>query len=179
MKYKYCPLCGKKLEIKYSWDEGGVPYCDVHNQLFFDVPKPCIMVAIVKGEQILLLKQSYIFKNSKVLLAGYVGVDECAEDTVMREIQEESGLTVKNIKYLGSDYVEGKELLMLTFIAMYESGEIKKSDEVEWLDWINIEDALCQMTEDKVGTKVVQKVLEELGYGYKVAFRCKGEDYEV
>lgn len=179
MKYKYCPLCGKKLEIKYSWDEGGVPYCTVHKQLFFDVPKPCIMVAIIKGEQILLLKQSYIFKNSKVLLSGYVGVDECAEDTVIREIKEEAGITVRDIKYLGSDYVEGKELLMLTYIATYESGEIKKSDEVEWLDWINIEDALCQMTEDKVGTKVVKKVLKELGYEDLIAFRTESKEYEV
>lgn len=179
MKYKYCPLCGKELEIKYSWDEGGVPYCNIHNQLFFDIPKPCIMVAIIKGEQILLLKQSYIFKNSKVLLSGYVGVDECAEDTVIREIKEEAGLKVKDIKYLGSDYVEGKELLMLTYIATYESGDIQKSDEVEWLDWINIEEALCQMTEDKVGTKVVQKVLKELGYEDSVAFRCESKDYEV
>lgn len=162
MKFKYCPLCGEELVIKHSWDEGGVPYCNNHKQLFFDLPKPCIMVAVIKGEDILLLKQSYIYNNSKVLLAGYIGIDESAEDTVIREIREESGLEVSEIKYLGSDYVLGKELLMLTYMATYKSGEIKKSSEVEEMGWVKIKDALSFMEEDKVGKRVVEKVLKIL-----------------
>ncbi len=38
MKFKYCPLCGEKLIEKYSWDEGGVPYCERHNIMYFDTP---------------------------------------------------------------------------------------------------------------------------------------------
>lgn len=162
MKYKYCPLCGRKLVIKYCWDEGGVPFCETHKELFFNLPKPCIMVGIVKGEYILLLKQSYIFKNSKVLLTGYVGVDETAEQAVAREVKEESGLNISNIKYLGSDYVKGKELLMLTYMAFYESGEIIKSDEVEDMGWIKLDEALSLMEEDVVGRRVVEKILEQL-----------------
>lgn len=162
MKYKYCPLCGRKLVIKYCWDEGGVPFCETHKELFFNLPKPCIMVGIVKGEYILLLKQSYIFKNSKVLLTGYVGIDETAEQAVAREVKEESGLNISNIKYLGSDYVKGKELLMLTYMAFYESGEIIKSDEVEDMGWIKLDEALSLMEEDVVGRRVVEKILEQL-----------------
>ena len=162
MKYKYCPLCGKELTIKYCWDEGGVPFCEYDDQLFFNLPKPCIMVGVIRDEYILLLKQSYIFKNSKVLLSGYVGVDENAEETVMREVKEEAGIDIKNIRYLGSDYVKGKELLMLTYIADYESGEIIKSDEVEAIGWVKLTDALSEMEEDKVGTKVVTKIIDNL-----------------
>lgn len=179
MKFSYCPICGRELEIKDSWDEGGVPYCADHDAMFFDLPKPCVVVALIKDDKILLLKQSYIFKNSKVLISGYVGVNETAEDSVYREVKEETGIEVKNIKYLGSDFVKGKELLMLTYMAEYKSGEIKKSTEVEWLDWSNIEDALCEMTEDEVGKKVVKKVLLELGYEGKKAFRCEGNKCEI
>ena len=132
MKYKFCPLCGNKLEEKYSWDEGGVPYCFKDNVMFFDTPKPCIMVAIVKGDEILLLKQSYIFENSKVLLSGYVSNNESAEEAVIREVKEEAGIDIKNLKYLGSDYVKDKEILMITFMAEYSEGEIEKSTEVEY-----------------------------------------------
>lgn len=160
MKYKFCPLCGRGLEEKYSWDEGGVPYCSHDDVMFFDTPKPCIMVAIVKEDEILLLKQSYIYKNSKVLLSGYVGNNETAEEAVCREVKEEAGIDINNITYLGSDYVKDKEILMITFMADFVAGEIKKSTEVEGMGWSKLEGALEQMKEDLIGTRVVKKVLE-------------------
>lgn len=115
------------------------------------------MIGVVKENYILLLKQSYIFKNSKVLLTGYVGIDETAEEAAIREVKEESGLNVNGIKYLGSDYVEGKEILMLTYMAFYESGEIVKSDEVEDMGWVKLDEALSVMQEDIVGKKLLKK----------------------
>lgn len=160
MNYKFCPICGKGLEIKYSWDEGGVPYCKKDDMMFFDIPKPCIMVAIIKDEKILLLTQSYIYKNSKVLLTGYVGNNETAENAVHREVMEEAGIKIKNLTYLGTDFVKDKEILMITFMAEYYSGEIQKSDEVEGVDWFNLSDALDMMKEDLIGSKVVKKIIE-------------------
>ncbi len=160
MKYKFCPLCGRELEEKYSWDEGGVPYCSQDDLMFFDTPKPCIMVAIIKEDEILLLKQSYIYKNSKVLLSGYVGNNETAEEAVYREVKEEAGIEINNITYLGSDYVKDKEILMITFVADFVSGKIKKSNEVEGMGWNKLSNALNEMKEDTIGTKVVEKVLK-------------------
>lgn len=160
MKYKFCPICGRGLEEKFSWDEGGVPYCSHDDIMFFDTPKPCIMVAIIKEDEILLLKQSYIYENSKVLLSGYVGHDETAEDAVYREVKEEAGIEIENIRYLGSDYVKGKEILMITFVADFVSGEINKSTEVEGMGWTKLSNALEEMKEDIIGTKVVKKVLQ-------------------
>ncbi|MFL0197043.1 NAD(+) diphosphatase [Clostridium sp. WILCCON 0269] len=169
MKFVYCPICGGRLEEKYSWDEGGVPYCPKDNIMYFDTPKPCIMVAVVKGNYILLLKQSYIFKSCKVLLAGYVTNGETVEETVHREVFEESGLKIKDLKYLGSEYVinNKKEILMLTFMANYSNGYIKKSAEVEEVQWVHIDDALNQMKEDEIGKRIVKKVLKEIGYAEK------------
>lgn len=160
MKYKFCPLCGRGLEEKYSWDEGGVPYCSHDDVMFFDTPKPCIMVAIIKDDEILLLKQSYIYKNSKVLLTGYVDNNETAEEAVYREVKEEAGIDINNITYVGSDYVKDKEILMITFMADFVSGKINKSDEVEGMGWSKLAGALDEMKEDIIGTKVVKRVLE-------------------
>ena len=160
MKYKFCPLCGRGLEEKYSWDEGGVPYCSHDDVMFFDTPKPCLMVAIIKDDEILLLKQSYIYKNSKVLLTGYVDNNETAEEAVYREVKEEAGIDINNITYVGSDYVKDKEILMITFMADFVSGKINKSDEVESMGWSKLADALDEMKEDIIGTKVVKRVLE-------------------
>jgi NAD+ diphosphatase len=173
MKFLYCPKCGKKLIEKYSYDEGGVPYCPDDDIMYFDTPKPCIVVAVLKDEKILLLKQSYTFKDSKVLVSGYVNNGEIAEETVAREVKEETGITVSDIKYLGSDYLASKEILMLTFMAKYVEGEINKSSEVEWVDWSHIKDALCEMNEDEIGKKVVRKVLKDTGYDTERANRCE------
>ncbi|MBC2582849.1 NAD(+) diphosphatase [Clostridium sp. DJ247] len=173
MKFKYCPICGTELIEKYSWDEGGVPYCTVDKIMYFDTPKPCIIVAVVNDDKILLLKQSYIFKDSKVLLSGYVSTGETVEETVHREVLEEAGLKIKDLKYLGSEYLESKEIIMLTFMAKYDGGNIRKSSEVEWVDWSHIEDALCEMNEDEIGKRIVKKVLKEIGYNGERAFRCE------
>lgn len=172
MKYKFCPLCGKELIEKDSWDEGKVPYCTVDDMMFFDTPKPCIIVAVIKDDKILLLKQSYIFKNSKVLLSGYVSSGETVEETVCREVKEEVGLEIDSLKYLGSEYLKSRDIIMLTYMAKYKTGDITKSSEVEWVQWSHIEDALCEMSEDIIGKNIVKKVLEEIGYNGEKAYRC-------
>jgi NAD+ diphosphatase len=162
MKFNYCPICGRKLEIKDSLDEGGVPYCPVDDIMYFDTPKPCIVVAILKEKDILLLKQNYTYENSMILLSGYVANGESVEETVHREVKEEAGITIKELKYLGSDYLASKEIVMLTFMALYDSGEIIKSPEVDSAEWISLESALNEMYEDEIGKKIVKKVLAEL-----------------
>ncbi len=172
MKFTYCPICGRKLIDRDSWDEGAVPYCPVDDIMYFDTPKPCVVVAVMKGKEILLLKQSYIFKDSKVLVSGYVTNGESVEETVYREVKEETGITVGDIKYLGSDYLASKEIIMLTFSATYIEGQITKSSEVEWADWSNIDDAICEMREDEIGKRVIRKVLRGMNYKGKNAYRC-------
>lgn len=164
MKFVYCPICGTKLQPRDSWDEGSVPYCPNDDIMFFDTPKPCIVVAIIKERDILLLKQNYTYENSKVLLSGYVGHGEKVEDAVHREVKEESGLSIKDLKYLGSDCLESKEIVMLTFMANYESGELKKSSEVDDVAWVSIKNALEEMHEDEIGKRVVRKVIRELDW---------------
>jgi NAD+ diphosphatase len=172
LKFIYCPICGKKLIEKYSWDEGGVPYCPVDDIMYFETPKPCVVVAVMKGSEILLLRQNYTFKNSKVLVSGYVTNGESVENTVYREVKEETGISVGEIKYLGSEYLASKEIIMLTFMAKYVEGEINKSSEVDWADWQNINDALCEMSEDEIGKRVVRKLLKEIEYTGEEAYRC-------
>lgn len=164
MRFKYCPKCGRKLIEKDSYDEGSVPYCEFDDIMYFEAPKPCVVVAVIKGNKILLLKQSYIFKNSKVLVSGYVTNGENVEETVCREVKEETGIIVEDLKYLGSKYLDSKEIIMLAYMARYKEGEVIKSNEVEWADWYDLEDALDEMKENEIGKRIVRKVLKEIGY---------------
>jgi NAD+ diphosphatase len=64
---------------------------------------------------------------------------------------------------------------MLTFMAKYDGGDIKKSSEVEWVNWSHIENALCEMSEDEVGKRIVRKVLKEINYTGEKAYRCDND----
>ncbi|MFA9398568.1 MAG: NAD(+) diphosphatase [Clostridiaceae bacterium] len=161
MIYNYCPICGGKLILKDCYDEGKVPFCSNDDLFYFDTPKTCVLVAVIKKDKILLLKQSYTFKNAKVLVAGYVKNGENAEESVSREVFEETGLVIEDIEYLGSEPIIHKDIIMLTFKANYKSGDIVKSQEVESANWYNIKTALAEMKEDKIGTKVVEKVMNK------------------
>lgn len=160
MIYKYCPICGMKLVEKFSWDEGGVPYCPHDDMMFFDVSKPCIVAAIVRDDEVILLKQSYIYENSKVLVSGYVTPGEDLKTAVKREVKEETGIIVDNPMFLGSYYVEKKEIIMLAFVCRFISGDIVKSDEVEGIGWVKINEAIDEMKEDKIGTDIMNKIID-------------------
>ena len=138
---------------------------------------------IEKNDKYLMLyrnkKENDLNEGKWIGVGGKFEERESPEECLVREVKEETGITVKDIKYLGSDFVKGKELLMLTYLAYYESGEIEKSTEVEGAAWYNIEDALCELNEDSIGKRVVKKVLKEIGYEGTNAFRCEGNNCNV
>lgn len=160
MKYEFCPICGRKLEKIISEDEGVIPFCPHDDYYYFDTPNPCIMVAVIKDDEILLLKQSYIYKNSKVLISGYISVDEKAEDTVYREVLEETSIEIEDITFLGTDFIKGREILMLTYSAKYKSGIVKPSKEVEEVRWVKISEALEELGENEIGKRVLKKAID-------------------
>jgi NAD+ diphosphatase len=49
-------------------------------------------------------------------------------------------------------------------MARYIGGEIIKSSEVEWVNWVYLKDAIDEMNEDEIGKRIVRKVLKEIGY---------------
>ena len=90
---------------------------------------PAIIVRVERhdpdGAKI-LLANGRRFRSSKVysVLAGFVEPGETLEECVQREICEEVGITVKNIRYFGSQPWPFPDSLMIAFTAEYASGEI-------------------------------------------------------
>ena len=71
-------------------------------------------------------------------IAGFVETGETIEQTVEREVFEETGLKVKNIRYAGSQAWPYPDQLMLAFCCDWESGEIKiQEDELAGADWFS------------------------------------------
>lgn len=97
---KYCGKCGHKLEV---YHKERALYCKECNNIVYPSIAPAIIVGVKNGDKLLLTKYSREGAYKKyALVAGFVEVGESIEDTVKREVMEEVGLNIKNIRYYGS-----------------------------------------------------------------------------
>ncbi len=86
--------------------------------------RPCIIVAIRREDSILLARHVRHRNGVHTVLAGFVEVGETLEQAVAREVMEESGIKVKNLRYITSQPWPFPQSLMTAFMAEYDSGEI-------------------------------------------------------
>ena len=119
---KYCGCCGSLYKRK---QDERAKLCSKCGSIQYPRISPAIIVGIKKGEQILLAHNANFREGLYSTIAGFVEQGETLEMAVKREIYEEVGLKVKNIRYFQSKPWSSLDSLMLGFIAEYESGEIK------------------------------------------------------
>ena len=118
---KICSFCGEKLSPSTK-DFGRV--CPSCKRVFYAPQSPAVIIA-VERENKLLLAHNKAWPSGRVsIIAGFVEPGESLENAVAREICEEVGIKVKNIKYFGSQTWPFPNSLMLGFTAEYESGNL-------------------------------------------------------
>lgn len=163
MELKYCQQCGKKLSLKGIGDEGLVPFCENCDQPFFLSDKPCIIVVVVNEEnEVILIRQNHLSKTHWVLVAGYIKANETAEETVIREVLEETGQKVESQKFLLSFNHAQKGLLMLGFVAFVKKNDFSISNEVDAIGWFSIEKAGKLLKEGTIAQKHFYQVKDYL-----------------
>ena len=77
------------------------------------------------------------------VIAGFLEVGETLEECVAREIHEETGILVKNIRYFGSQPWAFPSSMMMGFLADYESGELSPAQTEDDFRWAMNEDAMA------------------------------------
>jgi NAD+ diphosphatase len=111
---KFCGRCGGKLSKKH--DERALQ-CGACNNIIFPKLSPAIIVAITKGDRLLLAKNRLSPTNHYSLIAGYIEAGETVEEAVKREVMEEVGINVENIRYYKSQPWPFSSSLMMGFTA--------------------------------------------------------------
>lgn len=130
---RYCGRCGSPTERKADERAKQCPACGL---LIFPRISPAVIVAITKGDQILLATNANFPGRFYSVLAGFVEPGENLEDCVRREVMEEVGIELKNIRYFGSQPWPFPDSLMVGFTAEYASGEICiDPKELSHADW--------------------------------------------
>ena len=119
--HRFCGQCGTPTDNKIDERAKVCPKCGL---MSFPRISPAIIVAIVKDNQLLLARGKNFSKDFYSILAGFVEAGESLEACIEREVMEEVGLKIKNIKYFASQPWPFPNSLMLGFTAEYASGEI-------------------------------------------------------
>ncbi len=132
---RFCSHCGGELiRIPGSWGKR-CPSCgDEH----FPHIHPCIIVLVKRGDDLLLIRNAAWSAGRFSLVAGFLDFGESLEECVQREVREESGIEVTNIRYANSQCWPFPSQLMVGFLADYAGGEIKPDGvEVVEAGWFN------------------------------------------
>jgi NAD+ diphosphatase len=142
MDMNYCYKCGTRLVEKDIPREGKVPFCPTCNEPWFPIFSTAVSMEVLSPDrQKVLLIQQY-GKKRNVLVAGYVSKGEYAEQTVAREVMEEIGLAVHDIRYQQSRYYAPSNTLMLNFSCVAACEDLSGvTDEVDKAQWVALSEA--------------------------------------
>ena len=123
---RYCNRCGSEMARAKGMNAKECPRC-----FFLNFPRisPAVIVLVERGNSLLLVRSKRFTAAFYSVLAGFVEPGETLEETVKREVEEEVGIRIKNIRYFGSQSWPFPDSLMIGFTAEYESGEIRIEEE--------------------------------------------------
>ncbi|WP_218353871.1 NAD(+) diphosphatase [Alteromonas lipotrueiana] len=138
--HRYCGQCGSPAE-QVDWEMA--MQCSRCRHRTYPRVSPCIIVAISHGNK-MLLARGVRHKDPDMYstLAGFVESGETLEQAVHREVFEEVGITVKNIRYFDSQPWPFPHSLMVGFVAEYAAGDIcideREIVDAQWFEFTRL-----------------------------------------
>ncbi len=135
----HCGVCGSALAFQRGGWQARCTGCGMEHYPRTD---PAVIVAVTDGERLLLGRQASWPPQRYSTLAGFVEPGESLEQTVAREVREESGVRVRidSVRYLASQPWPFPGSLMLGFIAHADPDTPRTSDELEDARWFTREE---------------------------------------
>jgi NAD+ diphosphatase len=127
---QFCACCGSPSRDSEGERSKVCPRCGL---AAYPRIAPAIIVAVTRGDRILLARAPRFPEALYSVIAGFVDPGESLEACLHREVAEEVGITVGNLRYFGSQSWPFPHSLMIAFTADYAGGEIR-IDEREIVD---------------------------------------------
>jgi len=119
--HAFCGRCGTPTTIKPGERAKECPSCGL---VSYPRISPAVIVAVARGERILLARAHRFAPGMYSVLAGFVEPGETLEECVHREVKEETGIKVRNVRYFTSQPWPFPNSLMVAFTAEHAGGEI-------------------------------------------------------
>ncbi|MGA3174897.1 MAG: NAD(+) diphosphatase [Syntrophorhabdales bacterium] len=119
---RFCGRCGGPTELL---KEERAKVCSKCGRLVFPRISPAVIVLVEQGDQVLLARSARFAQGFYSVLAGFVEPGEGLEEAVAREVEEETAIIVRDVRYFGSQPWPFPDSLMVGFTARYASGELR------------------------------------------------------
>jgi len=157
---RFCAQCGGRNFLNHNEIAMQCGECrTIHYPRIF----PCIIVAVRKEDNILLAQHPQHKGGMYTVIAGFVEVGETLEQCVAREVKEETGINVKNIRYFGSQPWAFPTNMMVGFLADYDSGEIQPDyNELADVKWVAPEALPNVAPKGTIARALIDKTVENI-----------------
>lgn len=159
---KFCQECGNQLFEKEIEHEGMAPYCqscESFRFLMYNVAVSIITVNKANGK--ILLIQQY-GRPKKILVAGYVNHGESVENTVLRELKEETGLSASLIQFNQTQFFQASNTLMCNFTAFVDNDkDFSPNHEIDAAYWYSPKEAKANIFPNSLAEKFLSAYLDQ------------------
>ena len=160
ISHRFCGRCGTPTRLD---EKDMMMRCPECGQNHYPRIAPAIIVAIRKGDELLMAKHSYHDNIRYALIAGFVEPGEAIEEAVHREVSEEVGIKIRNLKYMRSQSWPFPNSLMLGFTAEYESGDIKvDGDEIVKAKWFKKDEIIRYGSDISISDWLIQDFIDSV-----------------
>ncbi|MBK1679259.1 NAD(+) diphosphatase [Rhodocyclus tenuis] len=135
--HRFCGRCATPTIVRDGEPAMCCPRCGL---LAYPRISPAVMVLISRGNELLLARSPNFRPGVFSALAGFVEAGETLEQCAVREVREEVGLEITNLRYFHSQSWPFPNSLMLAFFADYAGGVITpQASEIEAADWFAVD----------------------------------------
>ncbi|SHJ13112.1 NAD(+) diphosphatase [Parasporobacterium paucivorans] len=158
--HHFCSKCGKQMERS---EKERTLYCESCGFQAYPTISPCVIVAVYDGDRLLLTKYAGRAYNRYALVAGFVEIGENLEQAVIREVKEEVGLQVKNLKFYKSQPWPFSDSLLAGFYAELDGNDVitLQEDELALAVWMHRDD----ITEEELKISLTGEMMEAFRTG--------------
>jgi NAD+ diphosphatase len=135
--HRYCGRCGTPMLEKPDERAKECPAC---GYVAYPRVSPAMMVLVTRRRELLLARANRFPNAMYSALAGFVELGESIEDCIHREVREEVGVEVDQLRYFASQSWPFPHSLMIAFTAEYVSGEARPcDDEIADVQWFSLD----------------------------------------
>ena len=158
--HQYCGACATPTVLKPNERARECPQCKL---VSYPRLAPAVMVLLRRGDQILLGRSPHFPPGMYSALAGFVDPGESLEQTIAREVQEEVGLKVTNVKYFASQPWPFPHSLMIAFTADYLAGVVTPDPaEIEDAQWFDLNNLPRLPSKISISRRLIDAVIADM-----------------